>query len=486
MIPQKHLLHIPGHDPGSGSFAALRSPFNGAVLAQVEQADSNAMELAIATARSAYDDVGGRLPAWRRSQILRRLAGLMEEQADSLALCIAQEGGKPLKDAIVETTRAIGTVGLCAEEATRYHGQQVPMDGSAAGAGRLAFTIREPIGVVAAISAFNHPLNLIAHQVAPAVAAGCPVLIKPSPETVISAMRFTELLAEAGLPPAWCMAVPCDNAVAEQLATSDQIGFFSFIGSASVGWHLRSKLAPGVRCTLEHGGAAPAIIDQGADLERAVPALIKGGYYHAGQVCVSVQRIFAHDSVADQLVAALLEGVRGLHVGDPSDAQTDVGPLIRAGEVDRVHKWVQKSVAEGATLAAGGQRLDQQCYAPTLLLDAPAHTPIMTSEIFGPVMVVNRFTDLDDAIASANDVPWSFQAAWFGRDLDRAMHAAQRLKGAAVMLNDHTAFRVDWMPFAARGPSGLGVGGVGPAVHDLTEEKLIVIKPGSIQMAGGV
>jgi len=231
-----------------------------------------------------------------------------------------------------------------------------------------------------------------------------------------------------------------------------------------------------VRCALEHGGAAPVIVDETADLESTMPALIKGGYYHAGQVCVSVQRVFVHRSRREEFLERLTAGVESLTVGDPTIDRTEVGPLIRQAEVERVHEWVTEAVADGAGIIAGGEPLDHQCYQPTVLDGPSAKTKLMTEEIFGPVVAVKTFDTLDEAIRRANDVRWAFQAAIFTQDVDRALQAARGLESAAVMINDHSAFRVDWMPFGGRGPSGLGVGGIGPAVRDLVEEKLIVIK----------
>jgi acyl-CoA reductase-like NAD-dependent aldehyde dehydrogenase len=336
--------------------------------------------------------------------------------------------------------------------------------------------VREPIGVVAAVSALNHPLNLIAHQAAPAVAAGCPVLLKPALETPVSCALFVEFLREAGLPPQWAMAVPCVDEVAERLAVSDRIAFLSFIGSARVGWMLRSKLAPGVRCALEHGGTAPVLVDESADLDRAVPLILKGGYYHAGQVCVSVKRVFVHRRIQDALVGRLAEGAGKLAVGDPTRPETEVGPLIRPREVTRVHEWVEEARRAGASVPVGGTPLDHQCYAPTVIVDPPAGIKVSTEEVFGPVVTGNAFDTLDEGIAAAGAVRWKFQAAIFTRDVDRALVAARRLDAAAVMINDHAAFRVDWMPFGGRGPSGLGTGGVAYSVRDLTQEKLIVFR----------
>ncbi len=350
------------------------------------------------------------------------------------------------------------------------------MTASAAAAGRMAFTIREPIGVVLAISAFNHPLNLIAHQVGPAVAVGCPVLVKPDLRTPLSCLRYVRLLHEAGLPPEWALPIPCENDVAEQIASSSEIAFLSFIGSAKVGWHLRSRLAPGVRCALEHGGAAPVIVDETADLGLVVPSLLKGGFYHAGQVCVSVQRVFVHRNILEEIVGRLAAGADALQVGDPSDAATDVGPLILKREVDRVHEWVSEAIAAGARLATGGRAVGAQSYAPTVLVNPPLDTRVMTEEIFGPVICVAEYDELNEAIEMANAARWKFQAAVFARDIGSALRAAKGFDASAVMVNDHTAFRVDWMPFGGRAESGLGTGGIAHTLRDLTQEKLIVFR----------
>lgn len=472
-------LHIPGVEGGTGRYEAVHSPYSGEAIAEVEQADEAALATALDLQTDLFRDRRRWIPLHERVAILRRAADLMRERRDELARQIADEGGKPLRDAVVEADRAVNGVELCAEEAAQHAGREIPMGATPPSEGRLAFTTHEPIGVVAAVSAFNHPLNLIVHQVGPAVAAGCPVIVKPAGPTPLSCITFVSILHEAGLPDGWCIALPCSNDVAEQLVTSDRIGFFSFIGSAKVGWYLRSKLAPGVRCALEHGGAAPLIVDESADLDAAVPAILKGGYYHAGQVCVSVQRVLAHETLADEMVDRLEAGARELVVGDPLSDDTDVGPLIRAGEVERVHEWVTEAADAGATVATGGSPLEHQCYEPTLLVDPPGDSKVMEQEIFGPVVNVTRYSTLDEAVAKANSVPWAFQAAVFTRDLDVALRAGRDLDATAVMVNDHTAFRVDWMPFGGRGPSGLGMGGIGYTLEDLTRPKMFVFNAGS-------
>jgi len=351
------------------------------------------------------------------------------------------------------------------------------MDLTQAGAGRLAFTTREPIGPVVAVSAFNHPLNLIVHQVAPAVAAGCPVVVKPAEITCLSCLRFVEILREAGLPDEWCQPVVTDNrTTSEALVTDDRVALFSFIGSAKAGWGLRSKLSPGTRCALEHGGAAPAIIAADANMDVALPAVLKGGFYHAGQVCVSVQRAFVEKSIARDFAEKLAAEAVKLKVGDPTDDSVEIGPLIRTGEVDRVAEWVDEAVAAGAELLCGGAKISDTCYPPTVLYNPPADVKVSAQEIFGPVVCVYPYDDMDAAVEQANSLPFSFQAAVFTANMDTALRAYSRLEASAVMINDHTAFRVDWMPFAGLDQSGLGVGGVPHSMEDMTVQKMMVIK----------
>ncbi len=417
----------------------------------------------------------GWLPVFERREILKSLVGLMRPEAEEFSLLIAREGGKPLADARVEVSRAINGVELAIEEMGRLHGQQVPMDLTAAGAGRTAFTVREPLGVVVAVSAFNHPLNLIVHQVVPAIATGCPVIVKPADTTPLSCLRFVELVHEAGLPRDWCQVCICEIPVAEKLVTDSRVGFFTFIGSARVGWSLRSKLSPGTRCSLEHGGVAPVIVAADADLDTMIPLLVKGGFYHAGQVCVSVQRIYVDNQIKDRFVETLAEHVSRLIVGDPLDPKTEVGPLIRPAEVDRVESWVNEAVQEGAVCKVGGRRVSDRVFEPTVLVDASPGARITTEEVFGPVVCVNGYDDEAQAVALANALTVSFHSAVFTRDISRALRLSRELDAAAVMINDHTAFRVDWMPFAGHRTSGLGTGGIGFTMAEMSHEKLVVI-----------
>jgi acyl-CoA reductase-like NAD-dependent aldehyde dehydrogenase len=466
---------VPGAK-ATGAVKEVHSPYDGTVVGSVDLSDLATVDTALATAHALFRDRSGWLAPAQRIGILGRAAALMEARAEELALEAAREGGKPLADSRVEVRRAVDGVRSCVDLLRTESGRAIPMDIDAASAGRVAFTEHEPIGVVVAVSAFNHPLNLIVHQVAPALAAGCPFIVKPSDDTPLSCFRFVAILHEAGLPPEWGQALLADREVSERLVTDPRVGFFSFVGSARVGWSLRGKLAPGTRCALEHGGAAPVIVAPDADLDRALPALVKGGFYHAGQVCVSVQRVYVHESIADDLGRRLAELAARLEVGDPARPETEVGPLIRAGEVERIASWVEEAAARGARVLTGGTHLSGNCYAPTVLYDPPDDCRVSREEVFGPVVCLYPYRDIADAIRRANALPWSFQAAVFTRDLDLARHACRHLDGSAVMVNDHTAFRVDWMPFAGLRQSGLGVGGIPYTFADMQIEKMCVIR----------
>ncbi len=428
------------------------------------------------TAHDLFRNRANWLAAYQRIEILKKTATIMESRFEELAFQIANEGGKPLIDARVEVTRAIDGVALCVKELSHLNGTEIPMDLTVAGAGRMAFTSREPIGPVVALSAFNHPLNLIVHQVAPAIAVGCPVIVKPAGDTPLSCKAFVDILYEAGLPEEWCRFTACDNNVAEKLVTDNRVAFFSFIGSSKIGWMLRSKLAPGTRCALEHGGVAPVIIEESADIEAMIPSLLKGGFYHSGQVCVSVQRVFAPQSMAKDIAQLLAEGASKLVVGNAINETTECGPLIRPHEVDRVAEWIDEAKTAGAQVLSGGKKLSDTSYAPTVLYNPPADAKVSKNEIFGPAVCVYDYETITQAIETSNALPFAFQASVFTKKLDVAMYAIQNLDATAVMVNDHTAFRVDWMPFAGRRQSGYNTGGIGYTMHDMTQDKMAVIK----------
>jgi acyl-CoA reductase-like NAD-dependent aldehyde dehydrogenase len=460
---------------------SVTSPWSGKIIGSVPQLGSDGIQHALELAYSIFRDRSRWLPVSKRLDILKRAAAIMEIMANDLANEAAREGGKPLSDSRVEVARAIDGVHNTIDCLRNNAGRKIPMDINPASAHRLAMTSFEPVGVVVAISAFNHPLNLIVHQVIPAIAAGCPVIVKPAEDTPLSCFRLMNILREAGLPDEYGMALMTESVeVSEQLVSDTRVGFFSFIGSADVGWMLRSKLAPGTRCALEHGGAAPVIICEDANLEEILPMLAKGGFYHAGQVCVSVQRVFAHRSVVDEVTANLAEIANALKCGDPNDENTEIGPLIRALEAQRISSWVDEAIEEGASLVTGGKRIENNCYECTVLLEPDINSKVSRMEIFGPVICIYAYDELEQAVKMANEVPFSFQAAVATSNLDNALYCYNNLNASAVMVNDHTAFRVDWMPFAGLKQSGLGVGGIPYTFRDMQVEKMLVVRSDAI------
>lgn len=471
-----HQLMIESNKPAAGTLT-VTSPYDGRELNQVATAGPEHVDDAMSVADGLFRDKDAWLSIPERVEILNKTATIMASQIEELTLLAASEGGKPFTDSKVEVIRAIDGVHLCVETLRAHSGSVIPIGTTKATTGRIAFTQKEPIGVVVAVSAFNHPLNLIIHQVGPAVASGCPVIVKPAADTPLSCLRFVEILREAGLPKGWCQAIVADDIeTAEKLVTDARVAFFSFIGSARVGWMLRSKLASGARCALEHGGVAPVILADPYDSDLALPSVLKGGFYHAGQVCVSVQRVFAPADDAAGFAAALAKRAEALVVGAPEDAATEVGPLIRVGEVDRVAEWVDEAVAAGAELLCGGKKISDTCYAPTVLFNPPVDARVSTMEIFGPVVCVYAYDNIDAAVKQANSLPVAFQAAVFTTDNSQAMRLYKQLDASAVIINDHSAFRDDVMPFAGLRESGLGIGGIPYTMEDMQLDKMMVVK----------
>tara|TARA_R110000782_G_scaffold251934_1_gene339582 strand:- start:41321 stop:42706 length:1386 start_codon:yes stop_codon:yes gene_type:complete len=452
------------------------SPYNLELIKEIPIIGINEVEKQLQTAYALFEDQSNWLPAHQRIAILEKTAEIMKGRVEELTKIAAQEGGKPYIDSKVEVLRAINGVKLAAEHIAQIKGEEIPMGLTQASVNRMAFVSREPIGVVASVSAFNHPLNLTIHQTVTAFAAGCPVIIKPASTTPLSCLNFIEILKEAGMPEGWCQAAVCDREASTYLVTDKRINYFSFIGSASVGWNLKSRLAPGTRCALEHGGVAPVIVEPDADLTELIPALAKGGFYHAGQVCVSVQKVFVHESICENVAQLLANEAKKLIVGDPLDEKTEVGPLITPQENDRVEAWVNEAIEKGAKVLYGGKKISETCFEPTVLLNPPTDAKVSTDEIFGPVVCVYSYTNRLEAIKIANSLDVHFQAAVFTKNIDVALDTVKKLNATAVMVNDHTAFRVDWMPFGGRDASGIGMGGIPYSIHEMTREKLMVLK----------
>jgi len=459
----------------------VRSPFDNSIVGNVPFYDLDEVKSKINIAHETFSNKEKVLPKYKRVEILEKLVGILSSQKDELIQLCASEGGKPWADSKVEVERGINGVKITIEALNALEGREVAMGHTVSSANRMAFTFKEPIGVVAAISAFNHPFNLAIHQIIPAIAVGCSVVIKPALQTPLSAFRLCELLKEAGLPEGWATAVACGREAAEFLATSPKISFLTFIGSSSVGWYLNSKVAPGTRVALEHGGVAPVIVEADADINELIPAIGKGGFYHAGQVCVSVQRVYVHSSIVDEVASKLTEYAKNLKVGNQLDETTEVGPLINNKEVDRVESWVLEAKESGAQILTGGERISDSCYAPTVILNPSDDTLVSQKEVFGPVVCVYSYEHMDEAIKRANALDFSFQAAIFTNNIDTAFKAVGELNATAVMVNDHTAFRVDWMPFGGAKKSGLGMGGIHHSMQEMTNEKMMVFKSKSLQ-----
>lgn len=452
------------------------SPFDGEPVGSFELQSEAEVETLVAHAFALYSDRKRWLPKEERIQILTRLAALLETDLERAARLASSEGGKPLTDSRVEVRRAIEGIRKAAAAVSSLVGHEVPMDENPASRGRFAVTYLEPRGVVLAISAFNHPLNLLIHQGITAIAAGCPVLLKPSRRTPLSAVYLRSLLEQAGLEPGHAEILLTSSELTRRVVQDKRIAFLSFIGSSQVGWELRSELAPGATATFEHGGVAPVLLDETADVEGALPLVTKGGYYHAGQVCVSVQRVFAPRSLARDFAEGLASRARALKVGSPLLDTTEVGPLIQRSEVQRVHEWVLEARDSGATILSGGAPIGETMYAPTVLFDPSQEARISKQEVFGPVVAVYPYDNIEQAVSWANLPGAYFQAALFTNRLDRALDLGRRLHGTTVLVNDHTAFRVDWMPFGGHRDSGLGTGGIEPAMRDMSLSRMIVFR----------
>ena len=452
------------------------SPYDLSLINEIPLTTEEGVEQALNRAHAVFKDRQARLPLYQRIDILTRLGDLMEEKRELLAQMALLEGGKPYQDTCVEVDRALEGIRLGIQAIHALHGSEVRTGLTKSSVGRMATSFFEPIGPVVSLSAFNHPLNLIVHQTIPAIAAGCPFIVKPARATPMTCLEFVRLLHEAGLPEAWGQVVITSGEQAGRMACDPRVQFVSFIGSASIGWGLRSKLPEGTRCALEHGGVAPVILDKGLDLESLVAPLVKGAYYHAGQVCVSVQRVFVPNEDLDATVQALCQAAEGLVVGDPALPETEVGPLITPADVERVDSWVGEALDEGATIACGGSCLSETMYRPTVLVNPSRKSKVSSAEIFGPVMCVYGYDDRDAAIDQANSLPYAFQASVFSNDIDVVLDTVQKLNASTVMVNDHTAFRVDWMPFGGRQRSGLGTGGIAQTAREMSQEKLMVIK----------
>ena len=465
-------LLVDGEWIETGGWVEVRSPYSGEIVARVPQAGAEDARRAVAAAERAMQDP---LPAHKRAEILVRVAGLLGRRADEAARQLAAEAGKPLKAARVEVARAMSTYTMSAVEARTLAGQMISMDGTQAGEGKLAFTTRVPIGVVGAISPFNFPLNLVAHKIAPALAAGCAVVLKPASQTPLSALLLAELETEAGLPPGWLNVLVGPAAeIGDVLVEDERVRVITFTGSGEVGWGLRERAAR-KKVNLELGNATPVIVEADADLDDAATRLAANAFSFAGQSCISVQRIYVARDAFDGFLERFVPKVEALTVGDPSEEDTDVGPLIAPKERQRVHDWIEEARAAGAEILAGGT-IEDDLLRPTVIANAAPELKVSCEEVFGPVVTVNPYDSLDEAIALANGTSYGLQAGIFTSRLDTALRAGRELEFGGVVVNEAPTFRADQMPYGGVKASGNTREGPAWAVREFTEERLVVLQ----------
>lgn len=433
---------------------------------QLDRATDGAVRAFAGTRRAA---------SYERGELLRRIGELVLADVDGLATTLAEEIGKPITDARLEVRRTALTFRLAGEEAERIGGEVIPLDLLPTSRGRWGLTRRMPVGPVAAITPFNVPLSLSAHKLAPALAAGCTIVMKPDSRVALTMLRLAELMVEAGTPAGALSMLPMSVEVGDRLVTDERFRMVSFTGSARVGWDIRAR-AGTKKVTLELGGNAPVIVDETADVAQAVARTVAGGFKYAGQLCISVQRAFVHRAVWDEFVGGLVKGAAALRVGDPLDEATQLGPMISAEAASRALATVAEAVDGGARVLTGGDG-EGAFVAPTVVEQVPPAARLAAEEAFAPVVVLTPFDDVDDAFAAANDSPYGLQAGYFTRDLQRTWRAFETLEVGALVVNDVPTFRVDSMPFGGVKSSGVGREGVRWAIEDMTDQRLLVLAP---------
>jgi acyl-CoA reductase-like NAD-dependent aldehyde dehydrogenase len=469
-VAEKRLL-IAGEWVETGEWQEVRSPYSGDVVGRVPEAGADETRRAIGAAEAAMQDP---LPAHKRAEILVRVAAALGRRQDEVARLISDEAGKPMKAARIEASRAMSTYTFSAVEARKLAGEMVPMDASQAGEGKLAFTLRRPIGVVGAISPFNFPLNLVAHKIAPALAAGCAVVLKPAGQTPLSALLLAELETEAGLPPGWLnVLVGPASEIGDVLVEDERVRAITFTGSSEVGWGLRQRAAR-KRVNLELGNATPLIVEADADVEAAAAATAQHGFSFAGQSCISIQRVYVQRTVYDDYLERLLPKVQQLILGDPADEETDVGPVIDDGARGRILEWIDEARSAGAEILTGGE-LEGELIRPTVIANAGSDLNVSCEEVFGPVVTVNPYDALDEAIELANGTSYGLQGGIFTSNVQTAFRAAQQLEFCGVTINEAPTFRADQMPYGGVKDSGNTREGPAYAVRELTEQRVVVL-----------
>jgi acyl-CoA reductase-like NAD-dependent aldehyde dehydrogenase len=450
----------------------VRAPYDGSVIAQVFQGRRQHAEAAIAAAVKAFGTTR-RLPAFERQRVLRRVAQNIGERKAEFARTLAQEAGKPIKAARSEVERSIFTFTVAAEESTRIYGEYLPLDWQEYTAGRWGIVRRFPLGPIAGITPFNFPLNLVAHKLAPAIAAGCSMVLKPAPQTPLSALLLAEAVQQAGWPDGALNVLPLSNEDAGLLVTDDRLKMISFTGSAAVGWQIKRN-AGKKKVILELGGNAGVIVNSDADLAYAADRCVAGGFGYAGQTCISVQRILVERSACAKFTDLMLAGVAKLRTGDPLDESTDLGPLIRESDAVRASDWIQEAVRGGARLLCGGRR-NGPMLEPTVLTGTRPEMKVNCQEIFAPVVTIEPYDDFKDALRQTNNSAYGLQAGIFTRDVKLLFNAYEELEVGGLIAGDVPSFRIDHMPYGGVKDSGLGREGLRYAIEEMTEPKLLVM-----------
>ncbi|MEX2260838.1 MAG: aldehyde dehydrogenase family protein [Bryobacteraceae bacterium] len=467
-------MYIGGRPAVTPQSRKVELPFDGSEVGTVYQAGEGEVDRAIGAALQAAPAMG-ELSLDERSSILRSAYRKLLERREEMALAVSSETGKPIKEARLEVDRAAQTLLFSSEEAHRLHGEAVPMDASPAGKGRWGMTVREPLGVIAAITPFNFPLNLAMHKIGPALAGGNAVVHKPATATPISGIKMAAIFAECGLPEgALNVITGSGGVIGDRLVLDPRVNMITFTGSAEVGLRIRN-LAGLKRVTLELGSNSAVIIEDDADLDEAVPRCVAGSFAHSGQVCISVQRIFVHQRIRDEFLERMVEGTRRLAIGHPHDPSTDVSSLISVGEAERVESWIAEAVEAGAALQTGGSRR-RATIEPAVLTDVPPQTGLSRREAFGPVVGVNSYETLEEAIQRVNASEYGLQAGIYTRDIQKAFYAARKVHVGGFLINEVPQYRVDQMPYGGVKMSGMGREGPKYAIEEMTEPKLVVWK----------
>jgi glyceraldehyde-3-phosphate dehydrogenase (NADP+) len=475
MTVRSYDLFIGGEWRRGARQAEIKSPFNGEVVARVSEAGAEDIEAAISAAAAAAP-ILRREAAWKRSALLRAVAAGVEKRTADLAAMICAEAGKPMQYARGEAQRAVETFAFAASEAERGGGEVIALDASKGGNGRTGVARRVPRGPVSAITPFNFPLNLVAHKVAPALACGCPIVVKPAPETPATALMLAEIVAEAGAPRGAINVVPAQPDVAGPLIDDPRMKTLSFTGSAAVGWELKAR-AKKKAVTLELGGNAAVIVEPDTDLDRALPRLVMGAFAYSGQICISVQRVLVAESMAEAFVPRFVEATRKLAIcGDPRDEKVMVAPLIRGRDADRVMTWIEEATGRGAKVLTGGTR-SGNLIEPTVLVNVDPRTRISCQEVFGPVVVVQTYRGFDEALGMVNDSEFGLQCGLYTNDVRRVWQAFEQLEVGAIIHNDVPVFRADHMPYGGVKDSGFGREGIKYAIEAMTELRLLALNP---------